>query len=109
MQIPDHISAMFTLFGSAYPSWKINEDTIRCLAALTSDIEPQSLLRSAIEHCRTSKWPPTAADLIALSNPGRAYRIRERITHSGDNRKQFLDAQKIAGTFTRPDQGRLSR
>lgn len=67
MQPPDHILAAFTLFGSQYPSWKVSDDTLKSWTALTSDMDPKDLLRASIEHCRTSKWPPTVAEIRELS------------------------------------------
>lgn len=51
-----------------YPAWKVDEETVAVWAALLSDVQPEEVLRAAIEWCRTpSEFPPKPGEIRALA------------------------------------------
>ena len=68
-------AAAFSAFAATYPNWKPSPETLRSWEWLTSDIAPADLLQAVLVHCRTSRFPPTVAELreivAAASEPAR--------------------------------------
>ena len=56
------------VIATCYPNWKLDEGTIQAWALLLSDAPPESVLRAAIEWCRTpAEFPPTPGQIRALA------------------------------------------
>lgn len=68
--IPKHIAECFVIFGEAFPKWEIRESTIAVWSTLLADVPEEALKRAAIQFSRTSKFPPTIAELRALARGG---------------------------------------
>lgn len=56
------------IISAAYPSWKLDEETIQIWNAILSDTPPDSVLRAALEWVRTpAEFPPTVGQIRALA------------------------------------------
>lgn len=97
--VPTPVLQAFALLGRYYRNWVIDESVIASWWGLTSDLGADNFLRAAIEHSRISKFPPTPADLIELADKNRSYRIREKVDKPSDNRKNYLEAARIAASM----------
>jgi len=65
--VPTPILTAFAALGRAYRNWPITDDVIITWTGLLQDVPPDEFLRAAIEHARTSKFPPTPAEIAALA------------------------------------------
>ena len=102
MTMPAHILRVFALFKAAYPRWYAEQsaETLAMFAALVSDAMPADLERAAVEHARTSKWPPTVSELLELARgevAASAALAWERVTTTGDRSEAERRAVEIAG------------
>ena len=67
MTVPKHIVRLFGILTSCYPNWQVSEATIETWAELLADTKASDLIRAAAHHVRTSRFPPTVAEILALS------------------------------------------
>lgn len=65
--IPKHIAEVFAVFGEAYPKWEVRERTVEVWASLLADVPADALKRAAVQYARTSKFPPTVAELREIA------------------------------------------
>jgi hypothetical protein len=65
----------------AYPRWYsgLQDADLRMLAALLDGIDPDELEGAAIEFARTSKFPPTPAELREIANRATAVKRRKAL------------------------------
>lgn len=68
--IPEHVRQVFAVLSVAYPGWEFfkrpADDIARGMqtwATLVVDIEPEALVKAAIAHAQSSRFPPTVAEL----------------------------------------------
>ncbi|MEK9721910.1 MAG: replicative helicase loader/inhibitor [Rhodospirillaceae bacterium] len=69
MNVPKHILDLFALVRAAYPRFEFTAETVPTWALLLGDVDPDRLGLAVVRHCRTSKFPPTVAELIEASRP----------------------------------------
>ena len=103
MQARDLIP-IFKVLTVAYPAWKPSPDTVDVWARLLSDQNPASVERAAVEHARSSQFPPTVADLIRLSKPVAARPLA--LEAWGEVVKWIPFGPNVRPKFTHPDIGR---
>lgn len=66
MKVPEHVAKMFAIFSAAYPNWQVTADTIRVWSEFLSDEKPSALVMAAAHFARTSKFPPSIAEVRRL-------------------------------------------
>ena len=59
----------YAILRAAYPKWSLDGAQLVVWAKLLEDVPGDELVRAATQHARTSKWPPTVAELRELATP----------------------------------------
>lgn len=91
----------------AYPKWArematASQDGPEVWSRLLEDVDPKRLIAAAIRHAKSSKWPPTVADLRAgvdrqpepVLTQGEAFKAaRELAQHGTEIGRYFLKGQ----------------
>jgi len=57
------VARAVALLAASYPTWKPTEDTIEAWLLTMGDLDPGQILKAAAHHIRTSKFPPTVAEI----------------------------------------------
>jgi len=63
----EHIAAAATMASAAYPNWNPTRDTFEVWVTLMPDLTGEQLVRAMTAHIRSSKFPPTVADILDRS------------------------------------------
>lgn len=59
----DYIAAAATLAAAAYPNWNPTRETFEVWATVLPDVSGPQLVEAVTAHIRSSKFPPTVADI----------------------------------------------